>query len=403
MTCTGWNREWLGRLVPAARDKILLNYHGVVLDWFAPDSTGRPAHPDRFTIVSCGSLYPRKGFPHLLEACRLLRDRGWPVDCVILGEGPMRAELQRFIDRHGLGERVQLVGAVAPREVVHHYRQADLFVLACMTDYLGWRELFTDPVLLLEVGPAIPCRPLTDGIPNVLVEAMAMEIPVVSTYVAGIPELIQDGRTGRLVPEKNPAALADVIEQLRRAPEQRRALAVAGRAAVLERFDRYRNIRQLADIFAAGGADGRRSAGVPDGGSLRATDKEGPISRPSRPASMAGHSMSNDRPSGNAGRSPGRYLTHKQAVALLEAVARLLDVSETADGSHGPAISRLVTAMHTVGIDPALIHAYQETGVLVSEGNEDLWSVNDLRRWVTALERYRSRQSPDTSQLARVP
>jgi glycosyltransferase involved in cell wall biosynthesis len=174
----------------------------------------------------------------------------------------MRGELQRFIDRHRLGERVRLVGAVAPREVVHYYRQADLFVLACMTDYLGWRELFTDRLLLLEVGPAIPFRPLTDGIPNVLVEAMAAEVPVVSTHVAGIPELIQDDRTGRLVPERNADALAAAIEELLGDPEKRRALARAGRAAVLDRFDRLRNIHQLVRIF---GEHGPREATVPTG------------------------------------------------------------------------------------------------------------------------------------------
>ena len=87
-----------------------------------------------------------------------------------------------------------------------------------MTDYLGWRDIVTDPVLCLEVGLAAPFRPLTDGIPNVLVEAMAMEVPVVSTFVAGIPELIEDGRTGSLVPEKDPAALATAIERLMRDP-----------------------------------------------------------------------------------------------------------------------------------------------------------------------------------------
>jgi glycosyltransferase involved in cell wall biosynthesis len=262
MTCTGWTRDWLCRLVPEARAKIFLNYHGVVPDRFGPARTTRSVNPAIFTIVSCGSLYPRKGFPYLLEACRLLRDRGWLLDCLIVGEGPMRGELQRFIDRHRLGERVRLVGAVAPREVVHYYRQADLFVLACMTDYLGWRELFTDRLLLLEVGPAIPFRPLTDGIPNVLVEAMAAEVPVVSTHVAGIPELIQDDRTGRLVPERNADALAAAIEELLGDPEKRRALARAGRAAVLDRFDRLRNIHQLVRIF---GEHGPREATVPTG------------------------------------------------------------------------------------------------------------------------------------------
>jgi glycosyltransferase involved in cell wall biosynthesis len=249
MTCTGATRDWLIRLVPEARVRIFLNYHGAMLDRFEPAPVPRPVQSAPFTLVSCGSLYPRKGFPYLLEACRLLRDRGWRLDCIIVGEGPMRGELQRFIDRHHLGERVRLVGAVAPREVIHYYRRADVFVLACMTDYLGWREVFTDRLLLLEVGLAIPFRPVTDGIPNVLVEAMAAEVPVVSTRVSGIPELIDDGRTGRLVPERNAAALAAAIEELLRDPEGRRALARAGRAAVRERFDRRRNIHQLAQIF----------------------------------------------------------------------------------------------------------------------------------------------------------
>ena len=253
MTCTGWNQNWLRRFAPEARDKIFLNYHGVVIDRFVPSRRPSPGRPARFTIVSCGSLYPRKGFPHLLEACRHLRDRGVPVDCVIVGDGPMRPELQRFIDRHRLGAQVRLVGAVAPRDVIQFYREADLFVLACMTDYLGWRELVTDRLLLLEVGLAIPFRPLTDGIPNVLAEAMAMEIPVISTPVAGIPELIQDGRTGCLVPEKDPVALADAIERLLEDPEQRAALGLAGRQAVLERFDRTRNIDQLVEVFTRSG------------------------------------------------------------------------------------------------------------------------------------------------------
>ena len=150
-----------------------------------PDRSARPARPDRFTILSCGSLYSRKGFPYLLEACRLLRERGWKFDCVIVGEGPLRPELQRFVDRHQLGDCVRLVGALSHREVIHAYRQADLFALACITVRYGWSELFIDPVRLLEIGLAVPFRTFTDG-SNVLVEAMAMEVPVVSTYVAGI-------------------------------------------------------------------------------------------------------------------------------------------------------------------------------------------------------------------------
>jgi glycosyltransferase involved in cell wall biosynthesis len=271
MTCNRWNQEWLRRYVPDARSKVFLNYHGVVVDRFVPSRIPRSIRDDGVTIFSCGSLYPRKGFPYLLEACRRLRDRGLAIECTIAGDGPMRPELQRFIDRHDLGRQVRLVGAVAPRDVNDLYRQADLFVLPCVTDHLGWREVFIDRnlLLLLEVGFAIPFRPQTDGIPNVLVEAMAMEIPVISTPVAGIPELVEHGRTGCLVPEKDPATLASAIERLACNPEERAALGCAGREAVLARFDRAQNIHDLVAVFRASGLDEPAGATVPVTGRAR--------------------------------------------------------------------------------------------------------------------------------------
>jgi glycosyltransferase involved in cell wall biosynthesis len=159
--------------------------------------------------------------------------------------------LERFIKAHQLEEVVCLLGALPQKQVIDHYRIADLFVLPCVTDYLGWDEVFTDPMLLLEVGLAIPFRPITDGIPNVLVEAMAMGIPVVSTTVAAIPELIQDGRTGTLVPERNPLALAAAIEHLLQDPHKRQELAREARETVRQCFDRPENIRALLTTFTA--------------------------------------------------------------------------------------------------------------------------------------------------------
>jgi glycosyltransferase involved in cell wall biosynthesis len=143
------------------------------------------------------------------------------------------------------------------------YRTADLFALACMTDYLGWQEVVSDPLLLLEVGFAIPFRPLTDGIPNVIAEAMAMELPVVSTTVAGIPELVEHGRSGLLVPERQPAALADAIDRLLADPERRRAMGRQGRARVRDVFDRSKNIRELVGIFERFTGSGRAGRPAP--------------------------------------------------------------------------------------------------------------------------------------------
>jgi colanic acid/amylovoran biosynthesis glycosyltransferase len=257
VTCTRWNRELLCRLEPAARAKIFLSYHGVTLETLG---RGRPAAPhsvQEFQIVSCGSLYPRKGFRDLLQACRILKQRGWKFRCRIIGEGPQRGQLERYLRRHGLRDTVELLGARPHRAAIDYYRTADLFVLPCVTDYLGWSELLTDPILVLQVGPAIPVRPITDGIPNVLVEAMAMGVPVVSTPVAGIPELIEDGRTGVLVPEGNPTALATAIERLFDDPEQRRRLAAQARQRVLRDFDRSKNINDLVQIFSSSSGHGR--------------------------------------------------------------------------------------------------------------------------------------------------
>jgi len=250
VTCNAWSARRLAALVPEAGPRIFLNYHGITLERFVPDgSSPAPAPEGVFRIFSCGSLHPRKGFPVLLEAFRRLRDRGRAFTCTILGEGPERGRLERLIAAHGLQQHVTLLGARPHREVLRQYGEADLFVLACMTDYLGWREVFADPVLLLEVGLAIPFRLLTDGIPNVLVEAMAMGLPVVSTTVAGVPELIEDGRTGLLVPEQDPGALATAIERLMDDPALRDRLRTNARADVHARFDRRRNVQDLVRIL----------------------------------------------------------------------------------------------------------------------------------------------------------
>jgi glycosyltransferase involved in cell wall biosynthesis len=260
VTCNRWSADRLARLVPEAADRIALNYHGVDLDRFpAIDGLPEPASEPP-TILSCGSLYPRKGFMVLLEACRILRDRGWKFRTSIIGEGPVRGQLERFIRTHHLDDVVALEGARPHRQVLQAYRSADVFALACMTDHLGWHEIFSDPLLLLEVGPAIPFRPITDGIPNVLVEAMAVGLPVVSTTVAGVPELVEHERTGLLVPERDPGALASAMERLLQDAELRRRLGARARAVVHEQFDRARNIQDLVRILGADTAGHRLAA-----------------------------------------------------------------------------------------------------------------------------------------------
>ncbi|MBZ0168798.1 Glycosyl transferase, group 1 [Candidatus Methylomirabilis lanthanidiphila] len=251
ITCTRLNRRLLTALFPESESKILVNHHGIFLDRFIPNGKQIVQPQAEFRILSCGSLYPRKGFPDLVEACRLLRDKGWKFRCEIIGEGPLRRRLERSIALHHLEEVVSLRGALPQKEVIDSYRAADLFVLSCTTDHLGWDELFSDPLLLLEVGLAAPFRPVTDGIPNVLVEAMAMGIPVVSTNAGAVPELIQDGRTGTLVPERDPRALAAAIDHLLTNPHTRQELAREARETVRRYFDRSKNVGALLTTFTS--------------------------------------------------------------------------------------------------------------------------------------------------------
>ncbi len=227
LTCTHANQEYLRSLVPPAEAaKISAVYHGADLEKFAYDSRPTEQYPP--VILSVGRLVKKKGFGDLLRACRVLADKGASFRCVIVGEGPERARLEMQVQALGLDACASLPGACTQEQLVEFYRTATVFALPCKVLSDGDR----------------------DGIPNVLVEAMACGIPVVSTPVSGIPELISSGDSGLLVSPENTAELAGAIELLLRDGDLRRRLAVGARAAVAERFDSSACARELADLFA---------------------------------------------------------------------------------------------------------------------------------------------------------
>lgn len=221
-TCTRYNKAQVEAIV--GRDvghKISHIHHGIDLAKYQP----APHPPDgRPLILSVGQLAARKGFAQLIRACRLLKDRGYDFTCQIVGQGPQRPELERLIGELGLGETVILCGALAHEAVIECYRQATLFVLACLMTADGDR----------------------DGFPNVLAEAMAMRVPVISTAISAIPELLDDGVNGLLVPSENVIALADAIARLLDSPTLRAELGSAGRRTIFDRFDVERNVRRFA-------------------------------------------------------------------------------------------------------------------------------------------------------------
>lgn len=168
-------------------------------------------------ILMVGRLMGPKGLPILFEALRELRGRGVAVRLVVVGDGPDRAAYEALARELGISEHVELAGAVGQDEIRERYAAADVF---CLPSF-------------------------AEGIPVVLMEAMAMELPVVTTAIMGIPELVEDGVHGRLVPPGRADRLADALAELLAAPERRAEMGRAGRQKVLAEFD----VRETAQRF----------------------------------------------------------------------------------------------------------------------------------------------------------
>lgn len=170
-------------------------------------------HPHK--LLAVGRLVPMKGFDVLLTALSELRSRGVDFTCTIIGEGPERPRLERMSRSLRLQNLVEFPGAMAQRDVLRHMTDSTLMVLPCVVTPHGQ----------------------SDGIPNVLMESMAVGLPVVSTRISGIPELIEDGVNGRLVPARDAKALADAVQALLSDPAERQSFAQAGRRTVESDFN----------------------------------------------------------------------------------------------------------------------------------------------------------------------
>jgi glycosyltransferase involved in cell wall biosynthesis len=224
LTCTGFNHRYL-QSISQNNTPIYLSYHGIDLtrftSAFAKHKTEIPL------ILSVGRYCEKKGFPYLIEACRQLKQQGHKFQCDIVGYGPLQAELEQLIADLDVADVVSLAGKMTQDELVKVYQRASIFVLPCQVMENGDR----------------------DGIPNVLLEAMAMEIPVVSTDISGIGELVESGENGFLVPEKNPPALAEALEKLLTQPELSAQFGKAGRQRVLQQFSLERNVSEIRELF----------------------------------------------------------------------------------------------------------------------------------------------------------
>jgi glycosyltransferase involved in cell wall biosynthesis len=229
-TCTRYNETHLANLNGnGLSQKLHCIYHGLDIAQYKPLEEKRPSATP--LLLAVGQLKEKKGFTHLLHACRLLKEQGYTFQCHIVGDGPDRKVLTNQIQQLGLGDTVTLCGALPHQDVIQKYREADIFVLPCITGQDGDR----------------------DGIPNVILEAMAMELPVVSTRHSGIPEVVVDGINGLLVPPANDAALTRALAKLLDSGNGRSQLGQRGRQTVIDSFSVEKNVERLLEQFVAGG------------------------------------------------------------------------------------------------------------------------------------------------------
>jgi glycosyltransferase involved in cell wall biosynthesis len=228
ITCCQANLDYLNQIAPSQQSKFSLVYHGVNLKDFQQipnrDASSLPENP---IILSVGRLVEKKGFQDLLQALLIVKERGEPFHCTIYGDGPLREQLERWIEEHGMAGEVRLMGDCTQQELISIYQKATLFILTPMQTEDGDR----------------------DGIPNVLVEAMAVGLPVITTAVAGIPELVENNQNGLLYqPHDVEGISAGIIELLRNA-DKRKQLGDAGSKKVREQFDVAQAAKKLKTLF----------------------------------------------------------------------------------------------------------------------------------------------------------
>jgi len=232
-TNTRANFRYLSKLAPEVVDKIKHITNGSPLT--ASPRPPRQAVPP-FHLLALGRLVEKKGFPLLLDACRLLSEGKVDFRLSLAGDGPDRRLLQSLAQDLGLSDRVEFLGHVPHNQVPELFRQADVLVMPCKVARRGDR----------------------DGLPNVILEAMALGVPVVATDVNGVAEAVHPGETGWLVPPEEPRLLAQAIREALDQPVEARRRAQAGRELVQRDFNSSTNYARLKALLeeAAGPAAG---------------------------------------------------------------------------------------------------------------------------------------------------
>lgn len=225
ITISDYNLDYLQQTYGAAAQKVQRIYNGLDLQRYQFAS---PQHRDH-KIVAVGRLVEKKGFAVLIDACQVLVERQIPFTCEIVGVGEQEANLRTQIEKLGLQEQVKLLGIRPQSEVVKLVQSAAVLAAPCVVGVDSNR----------------------DGLPTVLLEAMALGTPCISTDVTGIPEVLRHKETGLMVSQNDSLELADAIAQLLENADLRVHLATQARQLIEQKFDIHRNAAQLRTVFRA--------------------------------------------------------------------------------------------------------------------------------------------------------
>lgn len=226
VTISDFNRRFLKNIYPDILDeKIKIIHCGIDPDIFQP--ARRIKKNPRFTISCVARLDEKKGHAYLIEACKILKEQGVEFDTYLIGDGDQRDTITEQVENLGLNENVHLLGFQAREQVVEYLNKSDVLVLPSV----------------------ITADKKMEGIPVALMEALAMELPIIATDISGVPELVINGETGVLVPERDAEALSEALFRLFNDEALRAKLAQAGRQKVLAEFNLKTSTAELFALF----------------------------------------------------------------------------------------------------------------------------------------------------------
>ena len=231
VTNTRYNETYMRGILDRAHwSKLFVIHNGIDLPRFNPQVSARTS--ESVKILTVARLIEQKGLLCLLRACATLRDKGYSFECEIVGGTEdiymnYYLEVKKLCRQLGLERWVRFSGSVPFKKVLDRYGQADIFTLPCVIAADGSRDIT----------------------PNALIEAMAMELPVISTTVTGVPEIVEDGVSGILVAPDDDQALADALIKLIDNPDLRKRLGTQARRRVEEKFDINKNVTEYIRLF----------------------------------------------------------------------------------------------------------------------------------------------------------